>query len=205
MQLIELQYFAPIISIKISINDTDIQFPLYERFRKMSFMNRAIIPAANGLTTLSIPLVGGRETRQVLKDVRIDNSQNWQLRHWRTITSAYRRSPWFEFYEPGLAPFFEKRYDLLSEWNLELMRWTIRTLKANIELSTLDQRSPGTGPLQQRPCKPSDFQNPMYTKDLPVYPQVFQDRLGFQPNVSIIDLIFNEGNHSLALLTNASI
>ncbi|HLO81525.1 MAG TPA: WbqC family protein [Chitinophagaceae bacterium] len=170
----------------------------------MSFMNRAVIPAANGLTTLSIPLVGGRETKQVLKDVRIDNSQHWQVRHWRTITSAYRRSPWFEFYEPGLAALYEKQFDLLHEWNLELMKWVLQALKANIELGTLEERNPEFVLDPREICKPSNFQNQVFTRDLPIYPQVFQDRLGFQPNVSIIDLIFNEGNQSLSLLTKAS-
>jgi hypothetical protein len=204
MQSIELQYLAPIISFKTLIESTDSVIPIYERFRKMSFMNRAVIPAANGLTTLSVPLVGGRETKQVLREVRIDNSQLWQVRHWRTITSAYRRSPWFEFYEPGLAELYEKRFDLLSEWNLELVKWVLSSLKANIEIRVLAERDQESELTIQQGCKPSNFQNEVFTRDLPVYPQVFQDRLGFQPNVSIMDLIFNEGNQSLSLLTKAS-
>lgn len=170
----------------------------------MSFINRTVIPAANGLTTLSIPLVGGRENKELLKDVRIDNSQGWQVRHWRTITSAYRRSPWFEHYESGLAPFYETRFDKLADWNLELLRWVSVTLKLNFEIVTLDTR-PEIDPVYLNALRPSNFQEPVFVQGLPVYGQVFQDRIRFQPNVSVIDLVFNEGNNSRSLIANASI
>lgn len=204
MQIIELQYLPSIYSIITLFKNTDIAFPLYVPFRKMSFINRTVIPAANGLTTLSIPLVGGRENKQLLKDVRIDNSQAWQVRHWRTITSAYRRSPWFEHYEAGLAAFYETRFDLLSDWNLALMDWLSGALKIKFEIALLDTE-PEIAPGKLETPRPSNFQEAAFVQGLPVYAQVFQDRIGFQPNVSIIDLIFNEGNNSKRLVANASI
>jgi WbqC-like protein family len=204
MQLIELQYLPPIYSIITLFKGTDIAFPLYLPFRKMSFINRMVIPAANGNTTLSVPLVGGRENRELLKDVRIDNSQGWQVRHWRTITSAYRRSPWFEHYEPGLAPFFETRYEKLADWNLDLMGWVFHALKHKNEVTILNERPEAVPELLDR-LRPSNFQDAVFVKGLPVYGQVFQDRIGFQPNMSIIDLIFNEGNNSRSFIANAFI
>ncbi|HEX5669567.1 MAG TPA: WbqC family protein, partial [Chitinophagaceae bacterium] len=203
--LLELQYLPPIISFKILLNETNIGFPLYERYRKMSFENRAIIPAANSLTTLSIPLAGGRETRQILREVRIDNTQDWQIRHWRTISSAYRRSPWFEYYEPELSTLYQTQYEFLYQWNLDLMKWVLRMLKTESELRILASReADGYSWEVQNNLKPSNFQDRKFTQDLPVYAQVFQDRSGFQANVSIIDLLFNEGNKSRSLLTGAS-
>jgi WbqC-like protein family len=205
MQLIDLQYIAPICSIKILLSKTDIGFPLYEPYRKMSFLNRAVIPAANGLTTLSIPLAGGRENRQILRDVRIDNTQDWQKRHWRTISSAYRRSPWFEYYEPGLSALYHTPYDLLYHWNMELLNWVLKVLKTDIDIRILTSKeADGYSWEALNNLKPSNFQDQKFTQDLPVYAQVFQDRTGFQANVSIIDLIFNEGNKTRSLLTNAS-
>jgi hypothetical protein len=204
MQIIDLQYLPPTHSIITLFKNTDIVFPLYLPFRKMSFINRTVIPAANGLTTLSIPLVGGRENKELLKDVRIDNSQAWQVRHWRTITSAYRRSPWFEHYEPSLAPFYDLRFDKLADWNLELLRWSLEVLKLEFEIVTLDTR-PEIAPGYLNAMRPANFQEVGFVQGLPVYGQVFQDRIGFQPNMSIIDLIFNEGNNSRSLIANASI
>lgn len=163
-----------------------------------------IIPAANGLTSLSVPLKGGRENRDALKDVRIDNSQRWQVNHWRTITSAYRRSPWFEFYEPSLQLLYEKEYDLLYEWNLDVLQWVLARLKAEILLETItgkrDAYAPQEGHERLPYLKPANFNDQVFCEGLPVYAQVFQDRLGFQFNMSIADLIFNEGNNCRSLL-----
>ncbi len=205
MQLFELQYFPTVISFKILLNESNIGFPLYERYRKMSFLNRAVIPAANGLTTLSIPLVGGRETRQIIGDVRIDNSQDWQIRHWRTISSAYRRSPWFEYYEPELSAIYRAQYEFLYQWNLDLMNWVLKNLKTDIDPRILTlKETEGYSWEVENNLRPSNFQELKFTHDLPVYAQVFQDRIGFQANVSIIDLLFNEGNKTRSLLTKAS-
>jgi hypothetical protein len=204
MQIIDLQYLPPIYSIITLFKSTDIAFPLYVPFRKMSFINRAVIPAANGLTTLSIPLVGGRENKELLKDVRIDNSQAWQVRHWRTITSTYRRSPWFEHYEPELATLYETRFDKLADWNVQLLHWVFGTLKVKLEVAVLHTR-PEIDPEYLETLQPANFQEPALVRCLPVYGQVFQDRIGFQANMSIIDLIFNEGNNSRALVAKASI
>jgi hypothetical protein len=167
----------------------------------MTFLNRAVIPTANGLANLSVPLVGGRENHEVLGQVRIDNSQRWQTRHWRTITSAYRRSPWFEFYEPELESFYSRPYERLVDWNLDLYRWTLRTLKADQEIIMLEQ-APAEGTYQSTPAcpRPSVFQDESYCGDLRTYSQVFQDRIGFQPNVSILDLLCNEGPAANSLL-----
>lgn len=201
MQYIELQYFPVISSIKTLSQDTHIVIPLYDRFRKMTFQNRTIIPSANGLTTLSIPLRGGRENKQALGEVRIDNSQHWQVRHWRTITAAYRRSPWFEFYEPGLSPFFETRYELLYEWNLELLKWVLANLKFEAVIGLQFERPEEEPGKKDAPAiKPSNFQDDLFCSSLSAYAQVFQDRIGFQANMSIIDLIFNQGNKSPSIV-----
>lgn len=169
----------------------------------MSFQNRMIIPAANGLTTLSVPLRGGRENKDLLKGVRIDNSQRWQLRHWRTISAAYKRSPWFEFYEPGLQLLYEREYELLYEWNLDILKWVLDQLKIESGLAVAlvePVEHPVVHGLTPPYMKPSNFNKEPFCRNLPVYAQVFQDRLGFQPNMSIADLIFNEGNKSRFLL-----
>lgn len=188
--------------MKTLLKDTNIVIPIYDRFRKLSFQNRMIIPAANGLTTLSIPLRGGRENKELLKEVRIDNSQRWQVRHWRTMTSAYRRSPWFEFYEPSLQMLYDRQYERLHEWNLDILEWVLHQLKVSPQITIAPEKTDEYQPFDfQAPyLKPSNFNHETFCRDLPIYAQVFQDRLGFQSNMSIADLIFNEGNKSHPLL-----
>ena len=196
MLIIENQYFPPISSIKILSGNSHIGFPLYDKFRKMSFQNRCIIPTANGITTLSIPLSGGRENNQLFRDVRIDNTQLWQTRHWRTITSAYNRSPFFEYYEPGLEELFRTRFEFLHHWNKAIQVWLVKQLGIDLELKDIDI----PGQEITKLVLPRNYQDPDITKDLPVYRQVFTDRHGFIPNMSSLDLLCCVGNNSASLL-----
>jgi WbqC-like protein family len=197
MLLIEYQYFPPVTVIKTSITCTHIRILSYEKFRKMSFRNRCIIPAANGLTTLSVPLLGGRENTLPMKDVRIDNSVNWQLRHWRTISSAYGRSPWFEHYAGGLEKYYLRRFDFLADWDIELLQWVLTCLDSQVNIEILE-KEPEKGGQEiiidyRNKILPKNFQE---EKGIPDYVQVFQEKIGFQPNMSIIDLIFCEGKNA---------
>jgi hypothetical protein len=201
MHLIESQPFPSLYSIKISIKSMHIGIPLYEKFRKMSFQNRYMIPAANGVTTLSVPLKGGRENSKVMAEVEIDNSQAWQTRHWRTITAAYNRSPYFDYYEPGLRPLFEERFGLLHEWNLATLQWTLKKLEADTVVELL--RDPVAGEVTR--VAPRNFQAPEFTDSLPAYRQVFMERHGFIPNVSSLDLIFCCGSRAGTVLLSAGL
>lgn len=198
MQLIESQYLASVYSCKILYNSSHIGIPLYVPFRKMSFQNRCVIPTANGLVNLTVPLVGGREVRQVMGEVRIDHSQAWQVRHWRTITSAYNRSPFFEYYAEGLEKIYQTRPEFLHEWNKRLMDWLVANLKIRTFVENLAQ--PGEGRMERMPL-PKDFLDPFFTQELPHYQQVFMDRLGFVPNVSCIDLLCCLGPSAGAVLS----
>lgn len=186
MQIIESQYLPSIYSCKILYRSTHIGIPLYVSFRKMSFQNRCVIPTANGLVNLTVPLVGGREVRQPFGEVRIDHSQAWQVKHWRTITSAYNRSPFFEYYAEGLEKLYQARPEFLHEWNRSCIDWLVANLKIRTFVENLAH--PGEGHLERMPL-PKDFKDPFFTRELPHYQQVFMERMGFVPNVSSIDLL----------------
>ncbi len=204
MLIIEYQYLPPVSVIKASIHDTHIGYLQYDRFRKMSFRNRCIIPAANGPVTLSVPLKGGREITLPMKEVRIDNSVDWQQRHWRTITSAYGRSPWFEFYADGLEQYYLRKYTFLADLDLELLQWIYTCLGRKMTIDLLAHEPPEglKEPVLDLRNKilPKNFKDFHQVKNLPVYTQVFQDKIGFQPNMSIIDLIFCEGSNAVKYL-----
>ena len=192
----ELFYLPPLSEFRKLIGKDEIIFPIHQPFRKMSFHNRAIIPSANGLINLTVPVKGGREVKGPLIEIKIDNSQDWQIRQWRTITSAYGRSPWFEFYEPLLRPFYEKEYELLWEWNADLLLWSTKMMGLKIT----PQFKPEPSEVDRLVIKSSTYKDESFLEGLNPYTQVFQDRIGFHPNVSIIDLLFNEGKQGIRLI-----
>jgi len=196
----EIQYFPSSIFYKNSFHCTHIVFEQYEHYQKMSFRNRMMIAGANGIIELSVPLVYGRNQRGLIKDVKIDNRQKWQTRHWRSIESCYNHSPWFEFYRDELAGLYERRFDFLIDWNLACFEWTTRKLEWPVKISLTEQ-------FQKKYEIPewSDRRgnilpkNYMYYEPL-IYRQVFQERVGFLPNLSIVDLLCCEGKRAAGLL-----
>ena len=200
--LIESQYFPCVAVSKIISKHSHIGILLYEPFRKMSFQNRCIIPTANGLVGLSVPLVGGRDNKLPMEQVRIDARQRWQTIHWRTITSAYNRSPFFEFYAHSLETLYHTPVEFLHEWNGILFNWLTNHLKFSLFVENIELFS--EGPRIEQPM-PSNYQEDRFVAGLPEYQQVFQERHGFAPNVSSMDLLFCAGPQSAQLLQQANV
>ena len=198
---IESQYFPCVAVSKILLKNSHIGILICEPFRKMSFQNRCIIPTANGLVGLSVPLVGGRGNKLPMGEVRIDNKQRWQTNHWRTITSAYNRSPFFEFYAHSLERVFQTEVEFLHEWNGLVFSWLTSQLKISLFVENIDLIS--EGPSLEQPL-PSNYQEERFVAGLPEYQQVFQDRHGFTPNVSSMDLLFCTGPQAAKLLQQAN-
>jgi len=199
--LIDLQYFAPVIVYKKLIDFSNIVFEQYEHFDKMSFRNRAVVAGANGPVNLSVPLEQGRNQRTLVKEVRIADRENWQSRHWKTIQSCYNRSPFFEYYIPTLEELYGKKYGYLWDWNLACFEWVKSQLRLSIEVNfSIDYQ-----PLYDETSY-VDWRGKILPKNkpdpgqYPVYRQVFEDRLGFLPNLSILDLMFCQGNHAMEIL-----
>ena len=196
----EIQYFPSTTFYKNSFHCTNIVFEQYERYQKMSFRNRMMIAGANGIIELSVPLSYGRNQRKFTKDVKIDNRQKWQTRHWRSIESSYNHSPWFEFYNAELAGLYQQRFDFLIDWNLACFEWTTKKLEWKVGISLTDQ-------FQKKYDLPqwSDQRDNLLPKNYmdyePVkYRQVFEERIGFLPNLSILDLLCCEGKRTAELL-----
>ncbi len=168
-----------------------------EHFEKMSYRNKYYITGANGPITLSIPLADGREQRKAMKDVEICNRERWQVQHWRTLVSVYKRSPYFEHYEPGLEKIFHTPYTLLSEFNLASIEWLKTQLKLKTDISFADAYlKEYENATDLRNLKRSKDTN----RDYPVYYQLFEERHGFVPNLSLLDLLFSEGPMTMELL-----
>lgn len=200
--LIESQYLAPIIAYKKSIEFLHVKFELYESFRKMSFRNRCVVMGSNGPITLSVPLEDGRDQRLPFREVRIANRQQWQSQHWKTITSCYNRSPWFEFYRHELEALYRLPFQFLVDWNMACWGWMIRQLDLPVKTSHTENYQTY---YNESECL--DWRNRLLPKSIlsefpePVrYRQVFEDRTGFVPHCSILDLLFCEGKNARSVL-----
>lgn len=198
--LVEYQYFGSINYINALFHFSNIEFEVYESFQKMSFRNRMVVAGSNGLVNLSVPLEKGRDQKQLIKDVRISYSLPWQQQHWRTIESCYNRSPFYEFYRDGLENLYSKKPVFLLDLNREIRDWLWKVLKIPSEFSeTTDYRTHFVDEITDKRGHwlPKNFQlePPSFT-----YQQVFQDRIGFQPNLSILDFLFCVGPSSYSLL-----
>jgi hypothetical protein len=149
---------------------------------------------------LSVPIkhVGGAQGRQLYRDVRLDNTYRWQRQHWRSLQTAYRTSPYFEYYEEDLRPLFEHKFDFLMEFNFEAIAVLCKCL-------LLEMPKDKSVTFEPHPIDLMDARHLVNAKrNLLVsqkeYVQVFGDRNGFVSNLSVLDLLFNEGTMAPAYL-----
>ncbi|PWT72582.1 MAG: hypothetical protein C5B59_15495 [Bacteroidetes bacterium] len=198
--LTEIQYFPSVISIKNLYNHTNIFFEQYEFYQKRSFRNRALIAGSNGIINLSIPLLDGRNQKVLMKDVRIANQEAWQKRHWRSIFSSYNHSPWFDHYRDELEILYLNRFEFLMDWNLRCFEWVAQKLNRSFDIFLTEtyqkNYDPGSWIDQRNRVIPKNYRD----FETASYRQVFEEKLGFLPNLSIIDLLFCEGGHAADLL-----
>lgn len=203
MVLSELQYFPPITSVIALWKYTYVLFDIYEPYRKMTFRNRCIVVGAQGIISLSVPLVNGRNQNLPQNEVLISNKENWQSRHFKSLQSAYSRSPFFDHYREELALIYQNRIDKLKDWNLLCLNWIKEKMDSPAEIQFTAKAVPykTEGYNEQRsivlPKNYSDW-NPVK------YRQVFEERIGFFPNLSVLDLLFNTGPEAGELLRKAS-
>ncbi|HMG81790.1 MAG TPA: WbqC family protein [Ferruginibacter sp.] len=188
INLIDNQYLGSVIYYKSLFNSKYIELESYERHLKSGFSNRCYIAGANGLIALTIPLIKGRNQKSLVNEVEIDNQQKWQIKHWRAIESSYMRSPWFEFYKDELKPFYQKEYTYLFEWNKDLLLHILRKInwEGELSISTAYQAVSSDHIDNRNKVTPKNYLEFAAIK----YPQVFEEKLGFLPNLSIIDLLF---------------
>ncbi|HUQ65827.1 MAG TPA: WbqC family protein [Flavitalea sp.] len=191
----DFQYFSPYIFF-LYLNKFDYCIlDQYEHFQKMSFRNRCMLAGGNGVITLSIPVIGGRNQKTIVKDVRILRRENWQASHWKTITSCYNKSPWFDHYRDELAVLYTRKFEFLIDWNFTCLLWISDKLSIKTAYSFTDKYENKYDVKEFEDLRgrfmPSTI-NKNFT-DAVRYPQVFEDRFGFVPNLSILDYLFCNG------------
>jgi hypothetical protein len=217
--IIDIQYFPSVILYKNLYKFSNIVFDQYETYQKMGFRNRCQVAGAQGLVNLSVPLVNGRDQKTLVRDVRISDRQPWAAQHWKTIVSCYSRSPWFDHYRDGLEGLYRRRSNFLLEWDLACFDWSVRALGMEVLVGltegwvegypvaeTVDWR----GKLRPRDRQAgygveggigaSSGKGQVGSAGPVRYRQVFEERTGFIPNLSILDLLFCEGKNAGAYL-----
>jgi hypothetical protein len=169
-------------------------------YTKQTYRNRCAIASANGLQTLSIPIVKPDSPKCLTKDIRIAEHGNWQHLHWNAIVSAYNSTPFFAYYADDFRPFYEKPQSFLFDFNEELRELVCNLLDISPALSYsseyITQTNQDILDLREAIHPKKEATIPYFTP----YYQVFETKYGFQPNLSIIDLLFNLGPESLFLL-----
>lgn len=202
--LVHPTYF-PSIATFATIVQNDVVWETCDNFQKQTYRNRSYICTDKGKHMLNIPIkhVGGDEGRQKYADVVMDNTYNWKKIHWRTLETAYRTSPFFEFYEDDLRPLFEGDDESLLNFNLKTIQVVGECLGIQIPMvKTTNYEIDPENILDARflveAKKEKDF-------SLESYPQVFEERHGFIPNLSVLDLLFNEGTNALEYLRTQSL
>jgi WbqC-like protein family len=196
--LLECEYFPCIHWYRNFLQHENPFLEHCEYFERASLRNRCYIAGPQGILTLSIPLLGGRNQKTLMKDVKVSYNEAWQELHWKTLASCYNRSPYFEFVADDLLAFFKTKYQYLIELNLASVQLIQRCLriKKNIQFSTSFDPEKYTKNLRLQ-INAHNYHH--FANDLN-YLQVFQSKNGFHPNLSMLDFIFCEGPSLTPLL-----
>ena len=200
--LLSSAYFAPIQWYQKLNRYDSCLIEQHDNFVKQTYRNRCVIASANGPQTLSIPVEKFERLKCPMKDVRISDHDNWRHQHWNALQSSYGESPFFEYYEDDIRPFFERKWDFLFDFNWEItlkLCELIDIMPCMCRTATYQKEAPhGTADFREviRPKHPGIDTNFVPRR----YYQVYQQKFGFLSNLSILDLLFNEGNESVLYL-----
>lgn len=205
--LVHPAYFGPVAQFVALAKAQKVVFENEDNYQKQTFRNRMYIYDPNGKLLLNIPIkhrsaVTGEPKQpgkhQLYKEVQIENNFDWQKQHWKAFKSSYQTSPFFEFYEDDLYPLYHKSYRFLLDFNYACLDFISEALQLELDYNkTSEYILKPENLLDLRPLIDAksrlNFQQKAYT-------QVFDTKHGFLPNLSILDLLFNEGPNSLAYL-----
>jgi len=199
--LIHPTYF-PSISHFVAMEQADtITFETEDNFQKQTNRNRTYIYSPNGIQLLNIPVKHSGESHQKTKDVKIESDFDWQKQHFKSLEAAYRSSPFFEYFEDDIRPLFEKKYTFLLDLNFETMDFVSKCLRMKLDYDTTTEyfrEVDSNTVIDFRYLVNGKKDNSKFES----YTQVFGEKYGFLNNLSILDLLFNEGKYALDYLKN---
>jgi hypothetical protein len=195
--LIHPTYFPSISHFVAIANAEKVTFEMDDNFQKQTNRNRMFIYSPNGIQLLNIPIKHTKEAHQKTKDVKLETAFDWQKQHFKSLEAAYRTSPFFEYFEDELLPIFQKKHTFLMDLNLQTMELVSKCLR-------LDFMYDETTEYFHESTDKTDYRNLVNgkkdTSSFDSYTQVFGDKHGYLNNLSILDLLFNEGRYALDYL-----
>jgi len=205
-KLLPLSYLGPIHLFAHVVNADKVMIEQQANYQRKTYSNRCSITGANGPLSIAVPVVNVKNKKTIIKDTRISYETRWQKQHWRSIVSAYNSSPFFEYYADDFAPFYEKNFKYLVDFNQGLFHTLIDELELELDVE-----------LTTDFCKTEDAVfddlrkviHPKATVDndenyqTVEYRQVFSEKYPFIPNLSVIDLLFSKGPETYDILKNS--
>ncbi|OUS00061.1 hypothetical protein A9Q86_11500 [Flavobacteriales bacterium 33_180_T64] len=189
--LIHPTYFPSIAHFVAMRQASHIIFEVCDNYQKQTYRNRSSICGANGKLDLNVPVSYSQKNRQLYAEVEIFNTENWQSQHLKSLESAYRTSPFFEFYIDDLMPLFEMKADTIMDFNFKCLDIIFECLQLPFEYSKTEKYD--IIPNSLLDARGLANSRKKTSQDFKPYAQVFDDKLGFLSNLSILDLLFNEG------------
>lgn len=192
-------YLGPVQQYAKLMQYPEIRMETQENFLKQTYRNRCIIATANGPLALSVPIVKPDTPKCLIRDIRISDHGNWRKLHWNALVSAYRMSPFFDYYADDFAPFYEKKYEFLFDFNERLRETVCDLIDLHPAVGYTEEYRPDVEHDFRESIRPKHEQEDADFRPAPYY-QVFREKYGFLPNLSIADLLFNMGPESLLVL-----
>ncbi len=204
--LLSTTYFGPVQWYQKLYRYDRVFIERCDTFRKQTYRNRCVIAAANGAQALTVPVERAAGAQQV-RDIRISDHGNWRHIHWHALLSAYSESPFFDYYADDIRPFFERKWEFLYDYNMEICRKMCELLDITPHIDPTEQYV-HADELPRQDCEMTDFRDaidpkhPLEDRDFAPknYYQVYAAKHGFLPNLSVLDLLFNMGTEAIFYL-----
>ena len=195
--LLSTTYFGPVQWYQKLYRSDEAEIEQWESFQKQTYRNRCLIAAPNGIQALTVPVE--HTVSPLIKDLKVSDHGNWRHLHWNALVTAYSESPFFEYYQDDIRPFYEQRWDYLLDYNEAIRTKICELIDIQPKVTLTGEYSRSSDNDYREAIRPKhSAPDPDFTPR-PYY-QVYQQKHGFLPNLSILDLLFNMGPESIFYL-----